>query len=205
MGNLISLDMVVGLLGGFAFSFILWWFLNHKLVPIVRFSEEVTKKPLSYGEHRFGYQFAVKNIGARSIINIRIKARLRIRDVRKTGTRYLNYYDIALLSDEIFEMKPGSMVMLSLLFNKSKSLESPAIDARLASVYDAKQLTLDDIFSIYPDAVVFVQLIGTDIYSNATKVFRSNLYSRRDVRLGRFRRRCLDVAPLSKNQRTLLK
>ena len=149
-----------------------------------------------YGPREFAYQFAFKNVGRRSIINVRLKARLRINDPRKRGGDILNYWDLALTNNVLFELKPGVKLRFSFDVHNSKSLETPLLDSSISTKLKTEEILLDDIFAIYPDAVFFVQIIGTDIYSHATKVFQSRNYSRRDIRNGKFKGTCLDIAPL---------
>ncbi|MGY8873175.1 MAG: hypothetical protein ACKVJE_22345 [Pseudomonadales bacterium] len=44
----LSVDMIIGLLGGLVLSFGLWWILNHRLVPMFVFSEELSKRPIDH-------------------------------------------------------------------------------------------------------------------------------------------------------------
>lgn len=187
---------LVGLLGGLCLSFVLWWLLNHYLVPKLEFSEELSRRPVTYDKQGVRHQFAFKNTGKRSIINIRLKARVRIPLRNKKGTTILNFFDISLSNNEIFEMKPGVMLRMSLDLHDSSSLNTPLLDKSITVKVNARELTVDDLFECYPNAVFFVQIIGTDIYSNATKVFNSKQYKKEDVRSGVFTKRSLDIAPL---------
>jgi|APMed6443717190_1056831.scaffolds.fasta_scaffold92909_1 hypothetical protein len=194
--SLISSDTLLGLFGGFGLSYFLWWYLNHRLVPKIEFSEELSRRPIDYDKQAVRHQFAFKNIGKRSIVNIRLKARIRINDPRKRGVNIFNYFDIAINDNngEIFEMKPGVMLRISVDVHKSKNLDNPLLDNFLLQKLKTEDITLDDIFFIYPDSVFFVQIIGTDIYSNATKVFVSKMYAKDDVRSGVFKGKELSIA-----------
>jgi len=187
---------VIGLLGGFVLSFLLWWMLNHQMVPIIEFAEEVSRRPITYDRQTTRHQFALKNTGARSIINVRLKARLRIKDPRKRGSNVLNYYDISLSNNELFELKPDDRVAMSLDFHNSTSLNDRLLDPNIIKKLVAETLTLDDVLDCYPDAIFYIQVIGTDIYSHATKVFQSQLYAQADIRNGVFEAKSLNIAPL---------
>jgi len=187
---------LIGLLGGLCLSFVFWWLLNHHLVPKLKFSEELSRRPISYDKQAVCHQFAFKNIGKRSIINIRLKARVRIKLTNKKGAKILNYFDVSLTNNEIFEMKPGVMLRMSLDVHNSSTLDAPLLNKSIVEKLHKKTLTVDDIFDFYPDGDFFVQIIGTDIYSNATKVFESTHYRKADVRSGVFTGQTLDIAPL---------
>lgn len=190
--------LLLGVFGGFALSFIFWWWVNHRLVPSISFSEELSKRPIDYDKQRYRHQFAFKNTGARSIVNIRIKARLQIIDPRKRGSIIKNYFDVALSNNEVFELKPERMIRMAPMLHQSTALGSPILDERLGQALNNETLTLDDVFEIYPDALFYVEAIGTDIYSNATKVFQSKFYGRADVRLGIYKGRLLEITALEK-------
>ncbi|MBT8112812.1 MAG: hypothetical protein KJO47_03945, partial [Gammaproteobacteria bacterium] len=167
-----------------------------QMVPIIEFAEEVSRRPIAYDRQTTRHQFAFKNTGARPIINVRLKARLRIKDPRKRGSNVLNYYDIALSNNELFELKPDDRVAMSLDFHNSTSLNDRLLDPNIIKKLVAEILTLDDVLDCYPDAVFYIQVIGTDIYSHATKVFQSKLYARADIRNGVFEAKSLNIAPL---------
>ncbi|MCG7981014.1 MAG: hypothetical protein G8D81_15150 [gamma proteobacterium symbiont of Clathrolucina costata] len=193
--TILSVDAILGLFGGVGLSFSLWWILNHHLVPVIEFSEELSRRPIDFDKQPYRHQFAFKNAGTRSVINVRIKAKLLIVDPRKRGVQITNYFDIKLSSDDIFEMKPGVMLRMSPDIHMSESLDTPLIDSELLMKLKSKEITLDDIFDTYSDAKFYVQIIATDIYSHATKVFQSKLYARSDVRNGVFRGAGLDITP----------
>lgn len=194
--EILSADMLIGLLGGFGLSFSLWWLLNHYLVPNIAFAEELSRRPINYDGQPYRHQFAFKNIGKRAVINVRLKARLRIIDPKKRGSTIKNYYDIHLSNNELFQLKPGTMRFMSVNFHESKSLDARILDREINKKRKDMKLTLDDVFDVYPDASLFIELIATDIYSSATKVFESKSYCKGDVRNGIFRKGCLDVQPL---------
>ncbi|MEW8664532.1 MAG: hypothetical protein AB2557_18940 [Candidatus Thiodiazotropha sp.] len=162
----------------------------------MEFSEELGRRPITYDKQAVRHQFAFKNIGKRSIINIRLKARVRIKLNNRRGDKIINYFDVSLSNNEIFEMKPGVMFRMSLDVHKSSTLDTPLLNESVVEKLHAKTLTVDDVLDFYHDASFFVQIIGTDIYSNATKVFQSPQYKKADIRSGVFTGQSLDIAPL---------
>ena len=193
--------LLLGMSGGFLLSFVFWWWINHRLVPEISFSEELSKRPIEYDQQEYRHQFAFKNTGARLIINIRIKARLVITDPRKNGSLELNYYNITLSNYEFFELEPERTIFMAPLLAQSIGLETQILDEALTTSRRANTLTLEGVFDIYPDSFFYVQAIGTDIYSNATKVFQSKNYKRQDVRLGVFKRGSLNISALKAHRK----
>lgn len=185
--------LFLGLTGGFGLSFAFWWWVNHHLVPDVAFSKEVGKRSIDYDKQPFRHQFAFKNVGKRSVVNIRLKVRLVIVDPLGRGSSIRNFFDIALPNHELFELRPNELMRMALLVHRSDRLKSTIIDDKLRNLVVNEDATLDDVFEVYPDAYFYVQLIGTDVYSNATKVFQSVNYSKQDVRTGVFKGKSLHV------------
>lgn len=185
--------LLLGLVGGFGLSFAFWWWVNHRLVPEISFSKELGKRSIEYDKPPFRHQFAFKNVGKRSVVNIRLKVRLVIVDPLRRGSTLKNFFDIALPNYEIFELKPGEMMRMALQVHRSDRLHSMIIDESLRAMVINEDATLDDIFETYPNAYLYVQLIGTDVYSHATKVFQSVNYRKQDVRKGTFKEKSLVV------------
>jgi len=182
-----------GLFGGISFSVVFWFALNHYFVPAIKFSPELSRRYIDYDNQNVRDQFAFKNVGKRAVINIKIKVRLAIPDPRKIGSNITNFYNLHLINTELFQLKPGRMVRMAPLPHLSTSLDTTLLDTRLHKKREDGSLTLSDIFDIYPESFMYVQLIGTDVYSHATKVFVSQHYKKGDARLGVFRGRDLNV------------
>lgn len=190
--------LLLGLFGGFFLSFAFWYYINHRLVPEISFSPELSKRKVTFDEIGYRYQFAFKNTGKRSVVNVRIKARLCVIDPLKRGNNIENFFDIALTNNDIFELKPTQMLRFAFMLHNSSSLDGKILDRSIQDLFKSGHVTLDDVFTVYPSAYCFVQIIGTDSYSNATKVFHSKMYGKKDIRNGVFRGKALDVvAPLS--------
>ena len=195
---------LAGVFGGFALSIVLWWWLNHKLVPELGLCEELSRRPITYDSQSFRYYFAFKNLGKRSTIDIKIKARLCVPDALHTGSNIKNYFDIALSNYEVFELKPNEMIRMALMLHESSSLKSTAIDRNIREKLSDRTLTLDDIFNEYNESYVYFDIICTDIYSGSRKVFNSRAYHRRDTRSGRFVGRSLEIRRLSDSDLALI-
>lgn len=188
--------LLLGLFGGLALSFALWWWLNHKLVPDITFSEELSSRPIDYDDQGSRCQIAIKNNGSRSAIDVRIKADLVITDALGRGNSLKNFLSLELNGDEVFEL--GSQVARKYTFmpHESEALTSKIVCERLRKRLEDKTLVLEDIFHEYENCYVQVSVIATDIYSRATRVFVSRKYFSRDVRQGVFIGHDLRIYPL---------
>ncbi|MHA1527575.1 MAG: hypothetical protein ACTSVG_01040 [Alphaproteobacteria bacterium] len=176
-----------GLIGGLLLSFVFWWVLNHRMVPSLRFADEIGRREIDFDDPSHRYQFAFKNVGRRDALDLRIKARIRIKDILKTGGIILNTYDIALSNNEIFKLAPGRMKRMSLLFHESECFGQSIFSDPIQEKLGEGTLTLDDVLQEYEIAQVDIQIIATDSFSNAMKVFNSKRYTSDDVKTGVFK------------------
>ena len=182
------LMLVLGLFGGLLLSHIWWWVMSHVLVPKLVFSDEIARAEADFRKSGVRHQVAIKNVGKRSAQNVRIKLRLRVRDVRRNGGRLWDSSYVRLRNDELFVLPPGGMVRLSPLPEETTDFDSLLFDVAIREKRRQGTLSLDDVFDAYSDVDLIVQVIATDAFSRCTRVLESKHYRRSDIRNGVFRK-----------------
>ncbi|MCF8468016.1 MAG: hypothetical protein K9G33_11480, partial [Sneathiella sp.] len=178
--------LFLGLFGGFAFSAIFWWITNHFLVPDIQFSPEISRSKVSFIKSGTRHQMAIKNNGKRDAFNVKIRMRMKIKDILQSGGKLTDFIEIAVKDTEYFVMKKGSMFRVTPLAHLSSAFSESKFPSSLQEKFANNTITLDDVFEEYKDAKIYMEVIATDKFSGGAKYFRSREYERRDIRNGVF-------------------
>lgn len=178
--------LILGLLGGLGFSVIFWWITNHKIVPDLQFSEEVSWAEVGFYPSGIRHQIAIKNCGKRDAYNVKFRVRLGIKDILHSGGKIWDYIDLDLASNEFFILKKGIMFRITPVAHRTKAFSSDLYPPEIREKFETGQLSLDDIFKEYDNVKLFIEAIATDRFSGGAKYFRSKEYTKRDIRKGVF-------------------
>lgn len=176
-----SLLTIVGLLGGFVLSFVLWWILARAVVPRIAFSADISKVPDSF-DGCVRYRIKIVNVGRRDIIDLSIRVRIYLPASRRPNT---NIVEIPISAEHLFILRPRDDRIFSLELGRveSRYLNSDEI-ALLKGGHDGSlERLLDDHRGSFP----LVQLLAYDGWSGARRYYRSDRYRSVNIKEGRFR------------------
>jgi hypothetical protein len=178
---------------GFAASFLVWWLLQHRWIPKIKFAEELNKYQIPSGP--FIYRCAFVNSGKRDIIDVEVIVRIGV--YKFMGATGWAYHTIKTNSSRIPVLSPKKRRVVR-LFDMREKIEF--IDAPSKSLRDKVVAckTLSDVLSLGKDATVQIHVFGYDSFSGTRRHFESKLYRKGDIRLGRYKD--LDVVENNKIQ-----
>ncbi|MEM9059026.1 MAG: hypothetical protein AAGD13_01065 [Pseudomonadota bacterium] len=179
--------VLLGAILGIGSSGIFWWIQTHYWVPKIEFSEEVSRSNVQFIKSKVRYQIAIKNIGRRDAYNVKFRVRLRVKDILKSGGRRWDYIDIAIINKDFFYFSKDSMLLITPLPHKTERFGGSMFPKEIRESYQNGTLTFDELFSVYDEIAIYVELIATDRFSGGAKFFRSKDYSKPDVRQGIFK------------------
>ena len=206
------ISISIGFLFGIIASLLAWWFQSHLIVPNIQFSQNISKIPSVDKKSRYKYRIKLENSGKRSVIDIEIMARLRIKGVGDFPNNWrVNYipleemginYRIPIITRKK-EIKSGHIITFDVNevvdFKKLETLERyPDNIKRKAK---EKTLLLEDVLRLGSEANIRIEAFGFDEFSGARKFFKSEFYTIHNIKEGRFHNG-LDIKQLN-NQKHL--
>lgn len=167
---------------GFGASFLVWYVVQHKLVPAVEFSPELNKYELPNGE--FIYRAAFQNTGRRDIIDVQVVVRIGIKGF--LGASDWAYHSVKTNASQIPVLSPGKRRVVR-LFDARDDIEF--IDLPSKSLRDKilRCQSLPEIMSLGEDSTVQIHIFGFDRFSGSRRHFGSKSYRKTDIRLGRYK------------------
>ena len=184
----------IGFLFGIIASLLAWWFQSHLIVPNIQFSPFIGKIPSVENKSGYKYRIKLENSGKRSVIDIEIMARLRIKGLGDFPNNWrINYipleglgitYRIPVITRKN-EKKSGHIIT----FDVNEVVEFKKLERYPASIKrKAKEntLLLEDVLNLGSEANVRIEAFGFDEFSGARKFFKSKFYTIHDIREGRF-------------------
>lgn len=190
---LIDIGLVlVGAVLGIGSSGAFWWIQNHVLTPRFEFSEEMCRRSAPHLKTGVMHQIKFRNCGRRDAFNVRIRVRLAIKDIRRVGSTYTNFYTLELSNSEYFLVRRDESFVITPRPDLSPTLSEVPSDDITRGLEDGT-LTMDDIYRSYPHSRIYIQMIATDRFSASLRYFRSKRYFERDVRSGAFKPYTLDI------------
>lgn len=166
---------------GFGASYLVWYVLQHRVVPGVKFAEELNKYEVPSG--KFLYRAAFQNSGKRDIIDVEVIVRIGVKEFM--GATGWAYHSIRTNSSRIPVLSPGKRRVVR-VFDMREPIEfidAPSLSLRQKIM---KCQTLVDILELGTDGTVQIHVFGYDRFSGSRRHFESRLYRKSDIRLGRY-------------------
>jgi hypothetical protein len=207
MNETIIIGFLVGLLTGILANGLFWWILNHKIVPCLRFSPDISKNsklPTQLDASAYSYRIKLENSGRRSIIDVEIIARLRFNS--PSGHLPHNWHNINIpwthngdTKYQIPRLLPLNNnndvrhILTFLINDIDEFRESTRYYDDIKMKANQRTLILEDILSLVPNATLQLIAFGYDEFSGVRKLFVSKQYTINDIKVGLFERNGLDV------------
>jgi hypothetical protein len=178
-----------GALAGFLLSLLLWWLQYRVLVPVLQFSEDLSKLTDADGAV---YRFKVLNASRRrGVIDLTFNVRLHLgkgvvgyaeADLTKT-TSYIRIYTAI---DGVIRLSPGVSRIVRFDLRPDRWIDtSPRLLAAAGIDPEGTQeVTLESLLSATPEAYLQVRVLAYDEVSGSRKYFASPKFRAGDIKLG---------------------
>jgi len=171
-----TLSLVLGALG----SYVVWWLLNHKWLPTVRFGAEICR--YSVGQEQALYVCAFENSGRRKMVDVEVMTRVGVKKFNDSDSWI--YFSIKSNASQVPVIEPGRRALVRVFDERQQPAyidePPPSLRAKLDSCR-----TLEDIFMLSAAVEVRLHVFGYDSFSGVRHHFESPSYSRNDIRSGR--------------------
>lgn len=167
---------------GLGASYLVWYVLQHRVVPEIKFAEELNKYELPSGQ--FLYRAAVQNSGKRDIIDVEVIVRIGVKEFM--GATGWAYHSIKTNSSRIPVLSPEKRRIVR-IFDMREPIEfidAPSLSLRQKIM---KCQTLVEILNLGTDGTIQIHVFGYDRFSGSRRHFGSKLYRKYDIRLGRYK------------------
>lgn len=196
----------IGFLFGIIASLLAWWFQFHLIVPNIQFSPYISKIPSVENKSGYKYRIKLENSGRRSVIDIEIMVKLRIKGVGDFPNNWIvNYIPLGDFGIThripIIIRKKTETYGHTLTLDVNEVVEFKNLE-RLERYPDnikrkAKEntLLLEDVLNLGSEANIRIEAFGFDEFSGARKFFKSKFYTIHDIKEGKFH--ILDIKKLS--------
>jgi|GEM_PF-991706 len=176
----------LGLLVGLLTSFFSWWVLFHWISPKIEVSANVVRQPaLAYGSapsdaSGFRYNFKLRNVGRRAIIDLQVRALVRIRGVvdPEALSWEVIHLPMTMSGDRVYSLsriEPYSesklLTILRLYTHDLQECFYEPFPPHIRQLAADGRLSLDDLLAFRKVAVVRIFVSGYDSFSGARKVF----------------------------------
>lgn len=183
----ILLGILVGLVTGIFTNLASWWILFHGIVPDIRFFPLISKISSSnvIDENMSGFKYRIKleNVGKRTIIDVELMARLRVKGLRKISKD--NWWVVYIPLEPVMNSREYRIPqVLPTAIGKARShifeLHINFVDEfRTSKLYpeiirkkaEQKQLLLEDLLNLGRKATLDIATFGYDEFSGTRKLF----------------------------------
>lgn len=173
-----SLSLILGALG----SYVVWWFLNHKWVPTVRFGAEVCR--YSVGQDHALYVCAFENSGRRNMIDVEVITRIGVKKFNNSESWI--YFSIKSNASQIPVLEPTRRALVRIFDERQPPVyidePPPSLRGKLDSCKNLEELCV-----LSAAVEIRLHVFGYDSFSGVRHHFASPSYSRNDIRSGRLK------------------
>jgi len=187
-------SILIGLFIGVGTNLIAWWILFHYIVPKIHFSPSISKIPTKDNKLGYKYRIKIQNSGKRSIIDVELRARLKIKGILD-NPQHWRLVGIPLSKNMIVNnfpiIKPAkqktSGFAIQIYINDVDEFSELSIypeDIRKKSKEGS--LLLEDLLSIGSETNLQIFVFGYDEFSGSRKYFESIFYTINDIKEGPF-------------------
>jgi hypothetical protein len=199
-------ELILGFILGIITNFVAWWILFHAIVPHIRFSTAISKTSFeATPDDKSGYRYRVKfeNAGTRSVIDVEVIARLRIKGLGRYPKTNWQVIDIPVENDRsisyriprIQPVRDGHIrhTVRFCINSVEEFCENPLYPEPIRKKAENKTLLLEDLLKSGSKATLRVYAFGYDEFSGTRKLFLSKEYTAEDILEGPFDSRGLEV------------
>jgi len=171
------LSMVVGFPFGVLSSFVAWWLLFHYFVPRISFSAQIRKTETEDTKSRSEYRVKVKNIGKRTMIDIELIARYRVKGVVPDRPNNWKWENLKVDSDRVPMIQPSTNRIFRIFPEQTESFKYAPYPDNIREKAQEGILTLEDLLGLKQGSEIRMYIFGFDNFSGARKLFVSQFYN----------------------------
>lgn len=199
------ISQFIGLIIGLFTSFFSWWVLFRLMAPNITVSDSISKTkskiPVADDDDKSGVRYRIKfeNSGRRSIIDIEVRAAVRIKGLINPSSQIWTIVHIPMETDgeKVYSIalmnpvrKSKLRTRLRICPNHTDYCTRPLLPLHIREKATRKELILEDLLALGVAAELRITFSGFDELTGARKVFRK-IYQVTDIKLGEFERKSL--------------
>lgn len=182
-----AMSFVLGVLAGFITTVLLWLFKNNFFPPNIEFGEDISKVINHDGKNK--YVFIFKNKGHRRLIDITVKAVIRVPGIVPWDSNLTQTFYAKTTADNKFILDTSIPITASILLEISEDIfDSHLLPDNIKELIINRDRTLENLFSLHSDSCVKIYILGNDQVTGVRKVFESKEYFINDIKTGVFDR-----------------
>lgn len=186
-----ALTTVVGLLGGLALSIAFWYWITHRIIPTITFSDDISLLTAGIeGEQDYvRYRIKMANTSnRRAAIDVTVRVRLLYKDLPGVTKGTTTSITLPPYVDHIMCISPGKKFVVSVLPSSDwltgheKQFPQSIHEKVRAGASDA----LEELMKYRESTVLVLQVLCYDQWSGSRRYFRSKDYTYSDIKRGGF-------------------
>lgn len=176
---------IVGAALGFFLSIFFWWYWNHRIVPRIEFSEQISRRPYERSPGGWLFRVKFKNTGRRRAIDVNILCRIGIYELGAKKT--WNWYEIKTNAERIPSIKPGGNRLVIMRPEETEDFKRNSFPKEIRELFASGKLTIEHLLALGTKAKITVHVFAYDEFSGARKLYTSPGYTKESVLEGVFR------------------
>ncbi len=192
------IGLLLGIPLGVLSSLFAWWILFHLIVPKIEFSKKISKSKLDNNPSGYRYAVKMKNSGRRSIIDLELIARLRIRGLKPEYPNNWHPIDIPMAFNRVPELLPVKkrqfLLVVEFRIADIDAYSQSLLPNKLSTKVEAETILLEEVMSTGLESNLQVFLFGYDEFSGTRKVFASKKFLVDDISSGKFEKNTLNIS-----------
>lgn len=186
-----ALTTVVGLLGGLILSIAFWYWITHRIVPSMAFSDDISLMAAGLeGEQDYvRYRIKMANTSRRrAAIDVTVRVRLLYKNLPGVATGTTTSITLPPYADHIMCIPPGKNFVVSVLPSSDwlagheKQFPQSIHEKIRAGAPDA----LEELMKYRESTALVLQVLCYDQWSGSRRYFRSKNYTYADIKRGGF-------------------
>ena len=178
-------ELGAGFILGILASVIVWYVLQHHVVPSLEFFPKVYRAQTDENPSGFKYRIKFHNTGRRAILDFEIFAKLRIRSLSPSRPRAWRAIYIPIDDPPIPQIAShrgtNKRLAVQLLASDVSEHVVNALPEKLQDTHRKGQLNLEQLMGLDSEATLEIFGFGYDAFSGARKVVQSIVYSLTDI------------------------
>jgi len=177
------MELLLGIPLGILASLLAWYILFHVIQPSIGFYGGVSKHEY---ENSGSYRIKFENIGNRTIIDLEVFIRFRVRGIG----RFKKNWNIAELETSVKRLPiliKGGDRIVRIFPDKTEIFLEERWGQEINDRYNAGCLSLEDILTLGEKSQLRVYVFGFDEFSGSRRLFRSKWYQLEDICLKTFK------------------
>lgn len=180
------MSLLLGFPLGCLASLLAWWVVQHRFVPKIEFSPDISRNRYSGNPSGFNYRVKFKNTGRRDIIDVEVFVVIRNRGLLKGQEKIVEIASIPTDADRMPVIKAGANRIVSVNVHLAEKFKKTSYGSEINEKRKQGNLTLEDVLGAGEKAAMTLNIFGYDSWSGARKMYESPEFLASDIKEGRW-------------------